>query len=84
MYIYTPQRREMNHLLTAVEEKKKESSIFLTYMREEKNVENIWYLDSGVNNYMCDQKEFFNDMEASIRGDVSFGDLSKTSLKEKE
>lgn len=43
----------MNHLSTAVEEKKEESPVVLTYMGDKTNKENIWYLDNGANNHMC-------------------------------
>ena len=42
--------------------------------------QDVWYLDTGCSNHMCDKKELFSQLDESIQGDVNFGNKSKVSI----
>ena len=41
----------------------------------------VWYVDTGASNHMCGHKYLFLDIEEIEDGHVSFGDLTKVSIK---
>ncbi|KAK2969266.1 hypothetical protein RJ640_006259 [Escallonia rubra] len=73
---------ERNNFAPA-EEKNMEDTIFLTYRGNEECKKNVWYLDTGASNHMCGRKELFTDLDETIKGEVTFGDSSKTPVKGK-
>ncbi|KAK2989425.1 hypothetical protein RJ640_017680 [Escallonia rubra] len=78
----TPKMEERNNFAPA-EEKNMEDAIFLTYRGNEECKKNVWYLDTGASNHMCGRKELFTDLDETIKGEVTFGDSSKTPVKGK-
>lgn len=57
--------------------------IFGLLKEEEKNKDNISYLENKASNDMCGIKEMFTDINASIQGEAKFGDTSKIPTKAK-
>jgi len=45
--------------------------------------ENKWYLDTSASNHMCGKRSIFVDLDESVSDNVSFGDNSKTPIKDK-
>ncbi|XP_078440880.1 uncharacterized protein LOC144710912 [Wolffia australiana] len=39
-------------------------------------IEDLWYLDTGVNSHMCGKKSYFHTMNEDLKGFVRFGDGS--------
>ncbi|XP_057461047.1 uncharacterized protein LOC130751435 [Actinidia eriantha] len=60
-----------------------ESTVLLAYKGNEGEDKNTWYLDTRASNYMCGDKGLFVELDESISGNVSFGDLSKIPVKER-
>jgi len=50
------------------------SNVLLAYKYRESEHQNIWYMNSGANNYMYGIKEFFTMLDDSIDVKVAFGD----------
>jgi len=48
-----------------------------------KTKETIWCLDNGANNHMCIDKDKFVELDESIKGNFTFVDHSKISIKKK-
>jgi hypothetical protein len=65
-----------------VVEEEKEDTILLVYDERMKK-KNVWYLDNGSNNHICEDKDKFIEPDESIRGNVTFADHSKVSIKRK-
>lgn len=42
-----------------------------------KDVEQIWFLDTGCSNHMCGEKKWFSDLEECYKHTVKLGDNSK-------
>jgi len=40
-----------------------------------------WVLDTGATHHMTDRREFFTDLDSSVRGSVKFGDASGMEIK---
>ncbi|XP_013594820.1 PREDICTED: uncharacterized protein LOC106302980 [Brassica oleracea var. oleracea] len=40
----------------------------------------IWYLDNGASNHMTGKREFFSNLDESIKGKVKFGDGSNVEI----
>jgi len=45
--------------------------------------ENIWYLDSRVNNHICGDKNNFMELNEAIRGNANFMNHLKVAIKGK-
>jgi len=43
----------------------------------------IWYLDNGASNHMTGKREFFSNLDESIKGKVKFGDGSNVEIVRK-
>ncbi|XP_074346456.1 uncharacterized protein LOC141685242 [Apium graveolens] len=78
-----PNVEERSHFAAAKEDKGVGTSMFLTYKGDEKSKKNVWYLDSGASNHMTGHNELFTEIDDTISGEVTFGDLSKISVKGK-
>jgi hypothetical protein len=40
-----------------------------------------WCLDTSATHHMTDQREFFTELDSSVRGSVKFGDASSVEIK---
>jgi hypothetical protein len=40
-----------------------------------------WYLDTGATHHMTCRREFFSDLDSSVKGSVKFGDASAIEIK---
>ncbi|XP_074351364.1 uncharacterized protein LOC141690467 [Apium graveolens] len=78
-----PKVEERSHFAAAKEDKGVGTAMFLTYKGDEESKKNVWYLDSGASNHMTGHKELFTEIDDTISGEVTFGDLSKILLVEK-
>lgn len=45
---------------------------------------NVLYLDSRVRNHMTSKKNLFTEFDEKVQGEISFGDLSKVSVRERD
>ncbi|XP_008223336.1 PREDICTED: keratin, type I cytoskeletal 10-like [Prunus mume] len=64
----------------------KEATLLLAYKCEEKTRQNgeLWYLDIGVSNHMCGNKDLFVYLDEKLGGKITFGDDSKISVQGKD
>ncbi|XP_074334286.1 uncharacterized protein LOC141671793 [Apium graveolens] len=79
-----PKVEERSHFAATKEDKDVGTAMFLTYKGDEENKKNVWYLDSGASNHMTGHKELFTEIDDTISGEVTFGDLSKIPVKGKD
>jgi hypothetical protein len=40
-----------------------------------------WYLDTGTTHYMTGRRDFFTELDSSVRGSIKFGDASGVEIK---
>ncbi|KAL4341532.1 hypothetical protein GQ457_08G019080 [Hibiscus cannabinus] len=78
----TPKNEERILIATA-EEENEESYVFISYKGNEESKKNIWYLDNCANNHMCGRKEWFVELDKTVRVRVTFGDDSHAEVKGK-
>ncbi|XP_074322781.1 uncharacterized protein LOC141659753 [Apium graveolens] len=79
----SPKVEERSHFAAAKEDKDIGTAMFLTYKGDEESKKNVWYLDSGASNHMTGHKDLFTEIDETISGEVTFGDLSKIPVKGK-
>ena len=58
-----------------------EDSLSLMAHSSNREDHGIWYLDSGASNHMAGTRQLFTDLDENIKGEISFGDLSKVPVK---
>ena len=74
---------EERNFAEAKEDKDVGSAMLLTYKGDQEGKKNTWYLDSGAGNPMSSHKELLTEIDGTISGEVTFGDLSKIPVKGK-
>ena len=42
---------------------------------------NGWYLDTSATHHMTGRREFFSDLDSSVKGSIKFGDASAVEIK---
>ena len=42
--------------------------------------QHLWYIDTGYNNHMCEDKSVFSDLDETFCNSITFGDNSKVSV----
>ena len=62
-------------------ENEKDVTLLLVHDEQIQAKKNIWYLENSVSNYMCENKDKFMELNASIQGNVAFANHSKVSIK---
>ncbi|KAL4312664.1 hypothetical protein GQ457_01G025820 [Hibiscus cannabinus] len=77
-----PKIEERIHVASA-EEENEESYVLLSHKGKEESKKNIWYLDNCASNHMCGRKEWFVELDETVRGRVTFGDDSHAEVKGK-
>ena len=76
---WNPTRR-IKENVNLVVENEKEVILLLVHDEWIQAKENMWYLDNGVNNHMCEDKDKFIELHESIKGNVTFTYHSKVSI----
>lgn len=61
-------------------QKKEETTLLLVCQSEEKTPQELWYLDTGCSNHMCDNISSFSSVDKSFRTTVRFRDNSAISV----
>jgi len=74
--------RAPHHIVGESNYIEEEHAILLAFKREEV-IENMWYLDTGVNNHMCGKRNMFVELEESTNGQILFSDSLKIPVKRK-
>jgi hypothetical protein len=64
-------------------EEKNEATLLLVYNEKMQDKENMWYLDNGASNHMCEDKDKFMELDEITRSNVIFVDHSKVAIKGK-
>ncbi|KAK2970864.1 hypothetical protein RJ640_022306 [Escallonia rubra] len=67
----------------AEEYKVGDDTVLLAHDGSKEEKENYWYLDTGANNHMCGFEHMFIEMDESMTGNITFGDMSKIPVKGK-
>ncbi|KAK2985060.1 hypothetical protein RJ640_022938 [Escallonia rubra] len=67
----------------AEENKVGDDTVLLAHDGSKEEKENSWYLDTGASNHMCGYKHMFVEMDESMTGNITFGDMSKIPVKGK-
>jgi hypothetical protein len=61
----------------------KEAILLLVNNERMQDKENMWYLDNRASNHMRGDKDKFMELNEAIRGNVTFANHSKVSIKGK-
>jgi len=69
--------------INLVVKENQEATILLVHDEWMKTKENMWYLENGASNHMCGDKDKFVELDESIKGNVTFANYSKVSIKKK-
>ncbi|CAA7059397.1 unnamed protein product [Microthlaspi erraticum] len=69
----------MMHEVVYLNEKKVVPSKY----EEDREDDNVWYLDNGASNHMTGDRRYFSKLDESITGKVRFGDDSRIDIKGK-
>jgi hypothetical protein len=76
---WNPTRRVEENVNLVVEEEK-QVTLLLVHDEQIQAKENM-YRDNGANNYICRDKDRFIEFDESIKGNVTYVDHSKVSIK---
>jgi hypothetical protein len=78
---WSPTKRVEENANLMIEEEKEIT--LLVHNKRMQDKENMWYLDNEASNHMCGDKNKFIELDETIRGNVTFADHSKVSIKGK-
>ncbi|KAK2984915.1 hypothetical protein RJ640_001268 [Escallonia rubra] len=67
----------------AEENKVGDDTVLLAHDGANEDKENSWYFDTGTSNHMCGYEHMFVEMDESMTGNITFGDMSKIPVKGK-
>ena len=59
----------------------KQDNLLLVHLEQKQAMENMWSLDNGANNHMYGDKDKFMELDELIKGNVTFTNHSKVSIK---
>ena len=63
------------------EETDNNGAVLLANKENNPDNDDVWYLDMGASNHMCEYKHIFNNIWEITNGHVSFGDASKVHVE---
>ena len=79
-YSKSKEQNEQSNLVEASNVENEECTLLFA-QEQANNLQEVWYLDSGVGNHMSGKNELFVKVVEGVQGDVHLGDSSKFPIK---